>query len=104
MHHILHQGHQLFLGGVLALGLAASAGAFAAVAVGVLRTLGVDMVVGMGVLVVVGMSVDVLMGVGHTVVGVLVGMGVLMRMLMRQAGVLVVNVHRIHPPFGFSIL
>ena len=81
-HHILHQGGQLLHGGVLALGRTGAAAALAVV------------VVVMVVLVIV----DMLMGMGHTVMGVLVG--VRMVVVMRKTGMIVIEMHRNQSPFN----
>ena len=106
-HHVLHEGHQLLHGGVLAVGFAAAAVLIAVVAVGVLALVGMGMgmhraiVVGVGMLVGMGMDVGALMGVG---VGVNRAVSMGMGMLVGTAGdMIVIQMHGKHPPFrGFS--
>ena len=93
-HHVLHQGHQLFHGGVLALALAAAAAAAAAVGVGVFMAMLVQMVMVMGMFVIVRMLMGMLMGMGDTVVGVFMGVGMLVVMVVTAAeNMIVMDVH-----------
>ena len=78
---------------------AALAAARAVVAVGVGIAVVMQMLVAVGMLVRMFVSVDVLVGVGHTVVGVLMGMRMLVLVNMVTAGNMIVM--KMHSEFSF---
>jgi hypothetical protein len=88
---------------VLALACAIVAVAGAVMGMGVLRALLVQMVVLMGMHMVMLVSMVVGVGMGHTVVGVLVGMGVGMFVVV-GAHMIVMNVHSNSPLRFFTII
>jgi hypothetical protein len=90
---------------MLALRSAAVAMTAAVMAVGMLVTVVVQMLVGVGMAVFVGMAVAMLVGMGHTVVGVLMGMG--MGMLMTVVvvmDVIMIVMHGVSSLGVFSLL
>ena len=91
-HHVLHQSHQLFHGGMLALLAAGAALVAALVGMGVLGAMVMEMIMGVGMRMIVGMGMGMLVGVSNTVVGVLMGMGMLVVMGM-TADMIVMQMH-----------
>jgi hypothetical protein len=85
---------------MLATALAAVAMTVAIVGVGMLGTLVVQMVVVVRMLVAMLMAVGMLVGMGHTVVGVLMGMG--MRMLVVMAVTADMIVMQMHKKVSFA--
>ena len=62
------------------------------------------MIMGVGMIVIMLVSMDMIVGMGHTIVGVLVGMGVLMLVGMRMIVMMVMMMHKKHPPISIFLL